>query len=143
MTISASTMRPPRAPSGLRRRKRHKARTRAEPEASGRLRSARRAAVVRVSTWLAMTSVPDPRVEERIAGVDEEVDQDDHADDEQIDALDDGIVPLVDRLEENAPHARQPENALEDSSAAHQLPGLDPEDRAHRDHPARETALER
>src|SRR2546425_7665212 len=142
MTISVSTMRPPRAPSGLRRQKRQRARARAEPGAPARPRSARRATVVRVSTWLATTSVPDPRVEEGVAGVHEEVHQDDHADDEQIDALDDGIVTLVDRIEEKAPHARQPEDRLEDDGAAQDLRDLDAEDRDHRDQRVLQTVLE-
>src|SRR5881397_3817626 len=55
-----------------------------------------------------MASVPDTRVEVRIACVHREVHQDHHGDDHEIDALDDGIVTLVDGVEEKAPHAGQP-----------------------------------
>ena len=44
--------------------------------------------------------------------------QHDHGDDEQVDALDHRIVALVDGVEEEPPHAGQPEDRLDDHRAA-------------------------
>src|SRR5437870_649459 len=101
---------------------------------------------MRAPSALASRTAPKPtvtetRVEERVAGVHEEVHQYDHADDEQIDALDDGIVALVDRIEEKAPHARQSEDRLEDDGAAQYLRDLDAEDGDHRDQRVLQTVL--
>src|SRR6266850_3535502 len=80
MTSRTSTMTAPNVPSGFRRA----ARARAE-------------------------LVPDARIEDGIERVHRQVDQDDGGDDDEVDALDDGIVSLGDRLEEETPEAGQPE----------------------------------
>src|SRR5216683_4374049 len=89
-----------------------------------------------------MASVPDTRVEVRIACVHREVHQDHHGDDHEIDALDDGIVTLVDGVEEKAPHAGQPEDRLEDHRAPEDLRDLDAEDGDDRDERVLEAVLE-
>src|SRR5262249_4660618 len=66
-------------------------------------------------------SVANPRVENRVERVDSEVDQHDDRDDHQVDALDDWIVTLVDRIEQEAAHARQAEDGLDDDRAADDL----------------------
>src|SRR5438067_536398 len=81
MTSKTSTMTAPNVPSGLRRA----ARARAE-------------------------LVPDARIEDGIERVHRQVDQDDGGDDDEVDALDDRIVALGDRLEEETPGHGQPED---------------------------------
>src|SRR5437867_11857323 len=92
MTSKTSTMTAPNVPSGLRRA----ARARAE-------------------------LVPDARIEDGIERVHRQVDQDDGGDDDEIDALDDRIVALGDRLEEETPEAGQAEDGLDDHGAAEDL----------------------
>src|SRR5688572_12573908 len=69
--------------------------------------------------------VPDSRVEKRIRRVDDEVHQDDDGDDHQIDALDHRVVALVDGVEEEAAHAGEAEDLLEDHGAAEDLRDLE------------------
>src|SRR5262249_17693905 len=101
MTKSAMTMTPPITPIGFRRAKRP------------------RATVV--------TSVPDARIEHRVEGVHDEVDEDDRRDDDEVHALDDGIVALIDRVEEEAAHPGQAKDRLDDDRAPDDLRKL----RAH------------
>src|SRR5262245_49109020 len=133
MTMRIRTIRPPTAPRGFRRQKRHTAASTGAPEASGRAAFARVEGEVSVSTLLAMTSVPDARIEVGVARIHGEVHEHHHGDDEEIDALDDGIVALIDRVEEEAPHARQSKDGLEDHHAAEDLRDLGAEDGDDRD----------
>src|SRR5437660_10832065 len=88
MTSRTSTMTAPNVPSGLRRA----ARARAE-------------------------LVPDARIEDGRERVHCQGDQDDRGDDDEIDALDDRIVALRDRLDEETPEAGQTEDGLDDQRA--------------------------
>src|SRR5215475_7060047 len=106
MPMNPSTMTPPTTPSGFRRPNRASARSHGAPARAARSRTPADAGSSD-STWSAMASVPDPGVEVRVARVHEEVHQDDDGHDHEIDPLDHGVVALVDRVEEKAPHARQ------------------------------------
>src|SRR5437879_408540 len=113
MTSRTSTMTAPNVPSGLRRA----ARARAE-------------------------LVPDARIEDGIERVHRQVDQDDGGDDDEVDALDDRIVALGDRLEEETPEAGQAEDGLDDHGAAEDLRDLDAEHGQHRDEGVLQAVLE-
>src|SRR5882762_6943559 len=58
--------------------------------------------------------VADARVQKRIGEIDQEIEGDDHRGDDQVHRLHDRVVELVQRLEEEEPHARQPEDRLDD-----------------------------
>src|SRR6266498_3760932 len=104
MTSMSSTRMPPRAPSGLRRPWRRPRLTRGLYLGDG----------LDVPRHLA---VPDARVEHRVEEIHDEVHQHDDGHDHQVDALDDGVIALVDRVEEEPPHARQLEDGLDDHGA--------------------------
>src|SRR5262245_37402758 len=100
MRIIPSTIAPPRAPRGFLRQKRQSARSPGTPGAARRTIRPRAEGAASVSTPLAMSSVPDSGVEERVERVDGEVHDDHDRDDEEVDALDHGIVALVDGVEQ-------------------------------------------
>src|SRR5882762_1011237 len=136
MISSPTTMTPPKAPSGLYRQNcQRPCRTAAmrlgDPLLFFSSRSPQGATSIGLlricSQLLGIVSVADPGVEEGVERVDDQVDQDHHAHDEQVHALDHRIVALVDRVEEKAAHPGQPEDALEDHGAAQDLGDLDAE----------------
>src|SRR5204862_3795178 len=86
-------------------------------------------------------SVPYPRVEDRVERVDAEVDEDDDRHHDEVDALDHRIVSLVDRVEQEAAHARQPEDGLDDDGAADDLWKLGAEQGHDRDDRVAERVL--
>src|SRR6266545_6343677 len=108
MTISAMTMAAPAAPSGLRRTNRPAAR------APRRIRPCRRgrtivgaapptsppSRVVCMSPPSRRPSITDPRVEHGVEGVDRQVEEDDGGDDDEVHALDDRVVAVVDGVEQ-------------------------------------------
>src|SRR5262249_34536507 len=133
MRSMATTMTPPTAPRGFRRAKRTTVRP-AWPSVAPRpgrpIRregSRRTAGIERVGCDVGGDPapsdglVPDPRVEQGIEGIHGQVDQHDDRDDDQVDALDDGIVPLRDGLEEEAAHTWQAEDRFDDDRAAEDL----------------------
>src|SRR5204863_1753612 len=78
-------------------------------------------------------------------GVDEvhrQVRQDDDDDDDQVDPLDHRIVALYDGVDEELPHAGDPEDPLDDHGAAGDARHLEAEDRDHRDHRVLEGVLQ-
>src|SRR5580765_7874379 len=93
--------RPPRTPSGLLRITRN---TRASEPVLNDMR--RRLAE------------PDPRVEEAVDHVDHQVQHDDARGQEQVDALDDGVVTPGDGVEQKLAHAGYDEDALHDDGPA-------------------------
>src|SRR5437867_8241783 len=127
MRIIASTIAPPRAPRGFLQQKRHSARSPGAPMAVRRRIRRCAEGETSVSTPLAIASVPDSGVKERVERVNGEVHDDHDRDDEEVDALDHGIVALVDGVEEESPHAGQAEDRLEDHGAAEDLRDLDAE----------------
>src|SRR5258706_15169660 len=98
MIRSTSTMKPPTAPRGLSRQNCHSACTRATARLGARLLfSARRSPQGAASTGLLGFRgrlVAGSRVEEGVEGVDEQVVQDHHANDDQVDGVYDRIVVL-------------------------------------------------
>src|SRR5262249_61836263 len=102
MRIIPSTIAPPRAPRGFLRQKRQSALSPGAPTAARRIMRSCAAGAASVSTPLAIASVPDPGIEKRVERVDGEVHDDHDRDNEQIDALDHGIVALVDGVEQES-----------------------------------------
>src|SRR5712691_7530138 len=98
ITSMATTMTAPKAPSGFRRAN-------------------------RTSAGL----VADAGIEDGIERVHGQIHEDDGGHDDEVDALDDGIVALGDRLEEEAAHAGQPKDRLDDDGTAEDLRDLDAE----------------
>src|SRR5688572_32318751 len=73
------------------------------------------AALMRVKT-----SVADARVEEHVADIDHQVHEDLHAGEDDDEALDDGVVALQDRVDREAPEARDVERGFGDDDAGDQ-----------------------
>src|SRR5215475_426179 len=149
MTMRTRTIRPPTAPRGFWRQKRQTAPSPGTPAGAARAGSVRGAGSafgfegeVSVSTWLAMASVPDARIEIGVARVHGEVHEHHDGDDEEIDPLDHRIVALVDGIEEEAPHARQAEDRLENHHSAEDLRDLRAEHGDDRDEGVLEAVLE-
>src|ERR1043166_526632 len=86
--------------------------------------------------------VTDAGVEDGIERVHSQVDQDDGGDDDEVDALDDRIVALADRLEEEAPESGQAEDGLDDHGPAEDLRDLDAEHGQHGDEGVLQAVLE-
>src|SRR3984893_2505144 len=101
--------RPPSAPSGLPRMTRSR-------DMPGRL------------------AEPDARVEEAVHHVDHQIQRDDAGGQEQVDALDDGVVPPGDGVEQELSHAGDDEDALHDDGPAEEGRELEAHHREHRDH---------
>src|SRR6266403_1681978 len=78
-------------------------------------------------------SVADTRVQKRIGEVDEEIEADDHRRDDQVHRLHDRVVELVEGLEEEEPHAGEPEDRLDDHGAADVERHLQPDQADDRD----------
>src|SRR5687767_1220059 len=126
ITSIARTMTPPTAPSGFRlqnhataRHPRHIALSRSSAGFAGPIRSSGEA-------WEGDASPPpnlvsDARVENGIERVHGEIDENDAGDDQQVDALDHGIIPLVDGIKQEAAHPRQPEDRLDHDRATENL----------------------
>src|SRR5688572_13702541 len=123
------TMTAPSAPRGLRRASRSAA------AAVCGTRSAGDTALWTgmVSTVLAIRSVPDAGIEQRVGEIDEQVGGDDDDDDEQVDALDDRVVALENRFHQELSHPGNPEDGLDDHGAAGDLRHLEPEHGDDRD----------
>src|SRR5512135_378459 len=66
------------------------------------------------------TSVADPRIEQRVAEVDQQVDDDVHGGEQQRDALDDRIVAPQERVDGQPAEPRNREHGLGDDHAADQ-----------------------
>src|SRR5215207_6482550 len=81
---------------------------------------------------LAIGSVPDPRVEERVGDVDDEVQDDDEERREDDGALDRRHVPPGDRGVGQPPDARDVEHGFGEDRAAEQYAQVDAEDRHER-----------
>src|SRR5213594_1032710 len=113
MTSMATTTTKPKAPSGLRRTARA------------------------IADLVANAGIDDGI--ERVHG---QVDEDDGADHDEVDALDHGIVALGDGLEEEAPKPGQPEDRLDDDGAAEDLRDLDAEHGEHGDEGVLQAVLE-
>src|SRR2546422_11745411 len=119
ITSIATTISAPSAPSGLRRANRPTARSVGASGCAGPLSSAGFARASpnggdgRGATEAPSDSVSDPGIEDGIERVDGQVDQDDRRDDDQVHALDHGVIALADRVEEEAAHAGQAEDRLE------------------------------
>src|SRR5262249_40328759 len=142
MRIIASTIAPPRAPRGFLRQNSQSARSRGARMAVRRPIRPCAEGAISVSTPLAIASVPYSRIEERVERVDGEVHDDHDRDDEEVDALDHGIVALVDGVEEESPHAGQAEDRLEDHGTPENLRDLDAEDGDHGDQGVLQAVLE-
>src|SRR5688572_18998674 len=80
-------------------------------------------------TWSTRAIAPDirpllrvanPRVEEAVDHVDQQVQHDDARGQEQVDALDDRVVAPGDGIEQELPHAGDDEDALHDDGPAEQ-----------------------
>src|SRR5262245_8344843 len=142
MRIIPTTIAPPRAPRGFLRQKRQSIRSPGAPKAARRMTRPCAEGAVSVSTPLAIASVPDPGIEEGVERVDGEVHDDHDRDDEQVDALDHGIVALVDGVEEESTHAGQAEDRLEDHGASENLGHLDAEHGDHRNESILQAVLE-
>src|SRR5438046_3744506 len=112
--------RPPNAPSGLPRIIRTAPPTRAPTP------------VWDDTPWL--LSEPNPWVEEAVDDVDQQVQHDDAGRQEQVDALDDGVVAPGDGVEQELPHAGQDEDALHDDGPAEERRELEAHHRDHGDH---------
>src|SRR5678815_3900949 len=95
VTTRTRMSRPPRAPSGLLRMIRNTLAT--EPT---------------VLVMLRFLSKPDAWIEEAVHHVDHEVQHDDAGGQEQVDALDDGVVTPGDGVEQEFPHAGEDEDCL-------------------------------
>src|SRR6266481_5444814 len=76
----------------------------------------------------------DPRVEEAVDHVDQQVQRDDAGGQEQVDALDDGVVTPGDGVEQELPHAGDDEDALHDDGPAEEGRELEAHHGDHRDH---------
>ena len=77
---------------------------------------------------------PDPRVEDAVGEVDEQVDEDDDDGDEEDAALDDGVVARLDRVDQPGADAREGEDRLGEHRAGEQQPDLEADDRRDRQH---------
>src|SRR5579862_4092850 len=77
-------------------------------------------------------SVPDARVEERIAQIDQEVDQHIGGREYEDDALDDRVVAPEDGVDREAPEPGDGKHRLGDDDAADQQRDADPDDRHDR-----------
>src|SRR5215813_2166312 len=90
-------------------------------------------AAARTAAWTLMSgdcaAMPNPRIEDAVEHVHDEVDQDEGDRDEGDDALNHDQVAGVDRLDQQAPDARQPEDDLHDEGPAHQAADVDAEHR--------------
>src|SRR5690348_8564676 len=95
MTSSASTMTPPMAPSGLRR-----AKPSTSPASAGSRHGRGSVGETGSVCTVSAISVADPRVEECVGQVDQQVADDDDDDDHEVDALDDRVVALHDGVDE-------------------------------------------
>src|ERR687891_43562 len=76
-----------------------------------------------------MSAHPDPRVEEGVRDVDEQV-----HDDEDDPALQDRIVTVLYRLREPRAHAGDREHGLGENRSGEEKPSLEPDDRDDREH---------
>src|SRR6267142_6919682 len=101
MRSSAATITAPIAPSGLRRANRPIATSQRRGPPPRRPAAGAPTAPLRASLAAGeLTSVPDPRVQHRVEGVDGEIDHDRGRDDQQVHALEHRVVTLVERVEE-------------------------------------------
>src|SRR5690606_28269668 len=80
----------------------------------------REATEVRRQVAELLSSVADPRIEERVGNVNDQVDQHVYGAGEQDHGLDHGIVPRQDRIDGEAAMARDIEHALSDDNTADQ-----------------------
>src|SRR5262245_7302705 len=111
---------PPTAPSGLRRMPRTIRATPPGPRAAIDARAA--------------LSVPDARIEEAIDQIDSEIQHDDAGRQEQVDALDDGVIAPGDGVEQEPPHAGQDEDTFHDDRAPDEGRELEPHHGDHGNH---------
>src|SRR5262245_41024328 len=123
-----------------------KAATRANPTIAPGLRTSRRQASLQrplglsSSTSLASSCAtdtsahPDPRVDERVRDVDEEVHEHEDDGDEEDAALEHRIVAGLDGTCEPAPHSWDRKHRLGEDRAREQQPGLQADDRDDRQH---------
>src|SRR6267142_7115054 len=86
----------------------------------------------RAPTWTAisagLTAIADPRVEDAVQHVHEEVGQNHDDGDEHDEVLDDGVVAPEDRLDQEPRDAGQVEDGLRDHEAADEKRELDADD---------------
>src|SRR6185437_7391607 len=75
----------------------------------------------------------EPRVDEDVAQIDEEIDEDDGEDEQHHHRLDDDQVALGDALEDQAAEAGEEEDVLDDDAAGEQERELQADDGQHRD----------
>src|SRR6266571_6506483 len=118
VTIIARITAPPAAPSGFFRAKR--ARTVHVP--------ARGRAPAGTTISAGLTAIADPRVEDAVQHVHEQVGEDHDDGDEHDEVLDDGIVAPEDRLDQEPRDAGQVEDGLRDDEAADEKRELDADD---------------
>src|SRR5258705_552018 len=76
----------------------------------------------------------DPRIEEAVDDIDHQVQHDDARGQEQVDALDDGIVTPGDGVEQELPHAGDDEDAFHDDRPPQEGRELEAHHGDHRDH---------
>src|SRR5215813_12316717 len=121
MTSMTRIRKPPRAPSGLRRQKRRRA-----CAARGRTQVCRTGSTLAAASMYRATVLPTSRasaswIEHGVEQIHEEVHEDDDGDHEQVDALDHRVVALENGVEEEAAHARELEDGLDDDGPAEDL----------------------
>src|SRR5678815_238396 len=115
VSVITSMMKPPAAPSGFLRMKRP-----STVAALGRASAARRGAASSTAAGPAgLTAIADPRIEEAVEHVHEEVGEDHHHRDEHDEVLHDGVVAPENRLDEEARHPGQVEHVLRHLSLIH------------------------
>src|SRR5207248_3062607 len=81
----------------------------------------------------ALSLIRDPRVEDRVGKVDDEVDQDHEECADHRDGLHDGVVPPADGRDQELSRARDREHCLDDDRAADEEAELQTEDRDGRE----------
>ena len=81
-----------------------------------------------------MLTRPDPRVDEGVGDVDDQVDEDEDDRDEQNSALQDGVVPAPDRIDEPGAHPGKGEDRLGEHCSRQEQAGLEPDDGDDRQH---------
>src|SRR5579859_6652842 len=79
-------------------------------------------------------SDPEARIDQRVSQVHQEVDDDEQQHQQQQTTLNDGVVPVGDAVEHQAPDARPGKDRLDDHGATEQAGELHAEDGDHRQH---------
>src|SRR5690606_13355489 len=86
-----------------------------------------------LSAFDAEVSIPNPRMDQGVEQVDQQIDHHERDRDKQDAALQQRVISVGDRLQDQLTHTGQGKDLLNHHRAAEEIPDLDAENRHHRD----------